>query len=109
MLAQFGIHERRSWLVVEVTGEIDLSNADLMKSEIDAAIESGAPRVAVDLRGVGFMDSTGLRVLIGAHQKLRAADRDFAIVSKAGPVERLFEITAVDTSLPIHSELPASD
>lgn len=109
MLLNFGIHEHHTWLVVAVSGDVDLSNADLMKREIDSAIASGASQIAVDLREVGFMDSTGLRVLIETHNHLSGDDREFAIITKEGPVERLFEITSLQAYLPIRSDLPPTD
>ena len=105
----FGMHEHHSWLVVGVSGEIDLSNADLMKSRIDSAVETGAQRVALDLRDVGFMDSSGLRVLMSTHKQLQAENREFAILTHDGPVKRLFEITALDTYLTLLPELPTPD
>ncbi len=108
-MLEFDTHQHHSWFVISVTGDIDLSNADQVKTNIESAIGSGADKIAVDLRQVGFMDSTGLRVLIECHEQLTGEDRAFAIVAAKGPIGRLFEITALHKYLSILSDLPESD
>lgn len=108
-MLDFDTHQHHSWFVISVTGDIDLSNADQVKSSIESAIDSGAQKIAVDLRSVGFMDSTGLRVLIESHEKLAGEEGELAIVATKGPIERLFEITALHRYLSIMSDLPESD
>lgn len=108
-MLDFDTHQHHSWLVISVAGDIDLSNADQVKTNIESAIDSGAEKIAVDLRKVGFMDSTGLRVLIESHEQLANQDRELLIVATKGPIERLFEITALHRYLSIVSDLPEAD
>ncbi len=80
--------------VVAVSGELDLHSADVLERAVAALHAAGRDRIVVDLRGVEFMDSTGLRVLIGLH---RAAERDgrrLSLVPGPHPVQRIFELTA---------------
>ena len=56
---------------VVVAGEIDLATAPQLRSELHAIIDGGATVVAVDMADVGFIDSAGLGVLIGAVGRLR--------------------------------------
>ncbi|MDI1462680.1 STAS domain-containing protein [Catellatospora sp. KI3] len=53
--------------VVRVQGEIDLMTADALRDELCAAVQA-APVVMVDLSGVGFLDSTGVRSLFDAYK-----------------------------------------
>jgi anti-sigma B factor antagonist len=58
--------------VVMANGEVDLSTASLLEQAItdgaDLAAETGSATVVVDLSGVTFMDSAGLRVLVAASE-----------------------------------------
>jgi anti-sigma B factor antagonist len=102
-------HERAGWTVVVVEGEIDLSTAPSLRQTLATQADAGALRVAVDLRSVGFMDSMGLGVLIGARRRLTERDGDLALVCVGGPVRRvldvsgladIFTIVASDEALP---------
>jgi anti-anti-sigma factor len=57
---------RRRWQIA-VAGEVDLSNAEQLDREIKRAIE-GARGVELDLRGVRFLDSIGIKTLVRAGQ-----------------------------------------
>ena len=51
---------------VLVEGEVDVSNADQLRSAVDAALAGSAPEVTIDLAQVPYIDSTGIGVLVGA-------------------------------------------
>jgi len=55
---------------VEVTGEIDRSNCWRLRRTLDRLIEEGHSRLALDLGGVAFIDSSGVAVLIGCAKTL---------------------------------------
>ena len=73
------------------SGEIDAHTAPTLASAIDAA----GPDVELDLAGVEFVDSSGLRVLIDAHQRLAEAGGALRITELSVPVRRLLEISGV--------------
>jgi anti-sigma B factor antagonist len=82
-----------------VSGEIDAHTAPSLAAAIDAAGDS----VTLDLAGVEFVDSSGLRVLIDAHQRLAEQDGSLTIASPSEAVTRLFEISGVDDYLSIET------
>ena len=60
---------------VRLSGELDIATAGRAEEELRRA-EAGEPAVlAVDLGGLTFMDSTGLRLIVAAHSRARDADR----------------------------------
>lgn len=77
------------------SGEIDAHTAPSLASAIDAA----GPDVELDLAGVEFVDSSGLRVLIDAHQRLAEAGGALRITALSEPVRRLLEISGVSDYL----------
>lgn len=101
--------ELGGWTVVEASGEIDLSNFQAVGDEISQVMTAGVVKVAIDLRAVGFMDSTGLRMLTAAHQQLADAGGELVVVVDGGPVSRLFSITGLDNVLTIAPALPVDD
>src|SRR3954453_10245699 len=77
----------------EVFGELDLSTAPRLCTALDAARIHRVRRVVVDLTGVDFCDSTGLRALIGASTEVRLSGGRLAIAClPRGTVARLFEL-----------------
>ena len=53
----------------------------------------------IDLRGVAFMDSSVLAVLVHANQQLQRQGRVIACVTRAGPVQRLLDVTGLRHAL----------
>lgn len=98
------IESKKGWSVVTVQGEVDLATAPSLRRAIEDLYDQGEP-VLADLTGVTFMDSTGLRVLIGAHQDLEARERDFAVVPGDGAVARLLDLTGVRGHINVHDSI----
>jgi len=57
-------------LVLRLIGELDLSNVDGLRPEIDDVIDRGPPALVIDLAGVTFMDSSGIALLIETAQRI---------------------------------------
>jgi len=86
--------------LLEVFGELDLATAPRLCALLDAARTQRVKRLVVDLTGVDFCDSTGLRALMGASTELRVGGGRLAVaVLPGGTVSRLFEMTGIRESL----------
>jgi anti-anti-sigma factor len=80
--------------VVAPTGDLDLSGAAPLEAELGRLLaEPGLDAVVLDLRGLAFLDSSGLRVVVVAQLRAREARRRFALVRGTETVHRVFEIT----------------
>jgi anti-anti-sigma factor len=87
--------------VIALVGELDLVNASSLERELES-IEAEPPEtLIVDLRGISFIDSTGLRAVIAADQRARAGDRRLVVVGGAPAVDRLFSVTQLEQRLDI--------
>ncbi len=97
------------WTVVTVTGELDHVTCPELTARLNAVICDGRrPQVAVDLSGLEFCDSSGLRSLIMAWNRARGRAGDLVLVLP--PDARLrtrLRQTGLDTVLPVGDELPA--
>ena len=84
--------------LVLVEGEVDIATAAKLISVLNSSVADAVKSVVVDLTRVGFMDSTGLALLINANRRLSLRRKGFAVVCPPGPLRRVFEITdMVDT------------
>lgn len=82
-------------------GELDLLSSPALQKALDEAADSDADLIIVDLRGLEFMDSTGLHALVNAHHRMEELGRRFALVRGGESVQRLFELTGVTDGLTI--------
>jgi anti-sigma B factor antagonist len=76
-----------------VEGEIDVATAPRLIAALNDAVTQAVRSVVIDLTSVGFMDSTGLALLINAHRRLTRQRKGFAVVCPQGPLWRVFELT----------------
>jgi anti-anti-sigma factor len=89
--------------VVVASGEIDMATAPMLARELTAAIEAGDGAVVLDLAGVTFFDSSGLRVAIVAHRDLGERGRRLAVVCEPeGHVRRTFMLAGLADVLDLH-------
>ena len=91
--------------VIAAAGELDLSGAQVLESELNrlqADPELGT--VVLDLRGLEFMDSSGLRLVVLADMRAREAGRRFVLVRGPDTVHRVFEITRMSERLDFVSD-----
>jgi anti-sigma B factor antagonist len=83
--------------VLALSGELDLASAPVLEREL-TAVDGVSQALIVDLTDCGFVDSTGLAVLVRA---VEADGRTVALVNPAPPVRRLFDVTAIEKLIPI--------
>jgi anti-sigma B factor antagonist len=93
---------RDGWSVLSVTGDCDLASGPELRRELLRVAAEG-DRVAVDLSGVGFIDSVGLGLLVGAARRTA----ELLVVAPAGgPARRALESSRVDRILDVRDALP---
>jgi anti-anti-sigma factor len=100
--------EAKAVAVVALEGEIDLSAVSEVEQRIAAAEAGGPAELILDLRQVTFMDSSGLRVLLGAHHRAEERGGEFAVVRGGEAVERLLEVTGLASRLRLLDEPPSA-
>ncbi len=82
---------------IEPGGEIDLSNAAVLEDAIRRAEASAASSITIDLRHVDFIDLSGVRAIINAHDRLEGRLR---LVKGPGAVQSVFRLTGTEAGLP---------
>ncbi len=89
--------------VVSVGGEIDVYTAPQLREKVVDLVAAGKVDLVLDLSGVEFLDSTGLGVLVGALNRVRAQDGSLALVLTQERILKVFEITGLRKVFPIHA------
>ncbi len=79
---------------VAPTGDLDSVSYLSVEREVRDLYGSGVERVILDLRGVGFLDSSGLRALIGLRNEAKRTSRGLTLVPGPPGVQRIFSLTA---------------
>lgn len=87
--------------VIAVSGELDLASSPALQEELDRVAASDVPLLIIDLRDLDFMDSTGLSVLVRAHQRTEEQGRRLAMVKGPQQVQRLLSLTGVADRLTV--------
>ena len=82
-------------VTIRVSGELDLATSPILADRLAAEIAAGTGDVTVALGGVGFLDSTALRVLVTAHRDLAAADRRLQLTEPRASTLRVLEIAGL--------------
>jgi anti-sigma B factor antagonist len=80
-------------LILSVSGELDIATSDLLARELHAAVATGPQRVVVDLAGLEFIDSIGLRTLVQAHESASGNGRHLTLRQAPRVVRRLLELS----------------
>lgn len=91
--------------VVSIHGEIDLLTAPVVHQALVDLISTGHHDIILDLDDVGFIDSTGLGVLVGALKRIRAHDGELRLVCSYKAILRLFRIAMPPKVFLIHDTL----
>jgi anti-anti-sigma factor len=89
--------------VVEVSGDVDIATVADLEGPVIGAVAAGRAPLIVDLSECPFIDSSGIRLLIRAHRRLRDANGQgpAMVVIAVDHVAKLLRLTAVDKVLPV--------
>lgn len=81
-------------VVISLRGELDLTSVPQFERELRDAEATGPGRLVIDLSGLDFMDSTGLRALLQARERAKGED-GHQLALRRGPrqVQRVLELT----------------
>ena len=84
-------------VVVRVVGELDFAVAAHVAETLDELLEGGSSRVVVDLKGLDFMDSAGVHMLVSAHHAARRRGCALSLIRGSRNVDRVFRLTRTDS------------
>jgi anti-sigma B factor antagonist len=86
--------------VVAVRGELDIATSPQVRELLAEVARDEDQPLVIDLTRCDFIDSTGLAALLHGAKPAQNGESRVAIVSPAGDVRRMLELTAIDQSIP---------
>jgi len=86
---------------VRLEGEFDLACKEMFKQRLLEVTAEQPAGVIVDLSGLEFMDSSGLRMVVEAEALCRESGIDYGVIAGSGQARRVFDLTGMDDVLPV--------
>lgn len=93
----FTIRKSANVCVVDVEGQLIVGNRQELKQKVLDELERGERRFLVDFSQTGYIDSSGLGVLVSLSKKIREAGGELRLASLNDDLKTLFELTKLDT------------
>jgi anti-anti-sigma factor len=93
--------------LLRLTGELDMAGVDQFERLLVADETPKTGTFVLDMRGLTFIDSSGLRAVIMADQRVRAEGGRFIVVRGPDRVNEVMEITGVAQRIELVDEPPA--
>jgi anti-sigma B factor antagonist len=89
--------------VLVLSGELDMASSPALEQAVRAICTDSAEALTVDLSGLTFMDSTGLRVVLLAKELCERHRCELLVIPGPAQIQRLFEVTGILERLPFSS------
>lgn len=81
--------------MLQLVGELDLASSPVLEHALEGSDVVASALLVLDLDELKFVDSTGLRIILVAHERARGRGQEFAITPGSPQVQRLLSITSV--------------
>jgi anti-sigma B factor antagonist len=88
-------------LLIRAFGELDVSNGETLEVELRGALDGGASAIVLDLSGVTFIDSTGLRVLLLMAKHSLSHGGRLCLLRGSAVVDQAIESNGLEPMLPL--------
>ena len=94
----FSVHkDKRGVVVVGVDGQLLVGNRQELKQRVLDAVDGGSRKFVVDFTRTGYIDSSGLGVLVSLSKKIREQGGELRLAGLNEDLQTLFELTKLDT------------
>jgi len=87
--------------IVVISGRLDATASAPVKAKFDDVIAGGAHKIGLDLSGMTYIGSAGLREFFLAGKNLARVNGAMVLFALQPPVQRIFDISGLPTSYPI--------
>ncbi|MFF2887655.1 anti-sigma F factor antagonist [Paenibacillus sp. NPDC057967] len=103
MSLQIELEHYRKVLIVRLHGELDHHTADIVRYKMEEALlRDSVSHVILSLKDLGFMDSSGLGVILGRYKQVKAKGGKMVVCDVNPAVRRLFELSGLFKIIAIH-------
>ena len=95
--------------VVELRGSLDTETAPLLQEELNEIIDEKTKAVLIDMKGVTYISSSGIGVIIGVKKKLKQKQANFAMIDLQPQIEKVFDAMKILPIVDIFDNMPEAD
>lgn len=89
--------------ILAIDGNLDAEGTQAMEEKVLALLESGETKLLFDFSGLDYINSSGLRVLVLAYQRLKKASGTVAICGVKDYIQEVFEVSGYDKIFPLYT------
>jgi anti-sigma B factor antagonist len=108
-LADIAIERHGGTVVARLTGEVDMTNAALVRDRLLDAVPNDVLALVVDLEGCRYLDSAAIEVIFDLSRRLGRRRQDLRlVVPETSPLGRVLLLTDVNSVAPVHATLEAA-
>lgn len=93
----FGVNKLNDITVIEVEGQLIVGNRQELKQKVLEELEGGGRKFLIDFSQTGYIDSSGLGVLVSLSKKIREQGGELRLANLNEDLRTLFELTKLDT------------
>jgi anti-sigma B factor antagonist len=93
----FAIKKQGEVVIVDVDGQLIVGNRQELKQKVLDELERGERKVLIDFTRTGYIDSSGLGVLVSLSKKIREQGGELRLANLNDDLKTLFELTKLDT------------
>ncbi|MGQ9850955.1 MAG: STAS domain-containing protein [Aggregatilineaceae bacterium] len=102
MVIEINTSEMRRVQLFEVIGRVDSTNASELGSAMDKAVDDGKSNLVLDLGGVEYMSSAGLREMVRILKRVKRVGGDLRIANPSERVREVLELAGLDSVFEIY-------
>lgn len=99
----FQVTEENGVTIIDVEGQLIVGNRQELKQKVLDKLEGGARKFLIDFDNTGYIDSSGLGVLVSLSKKIREQGGELRLANLNEDLKTLFELTKLDTLFHISS------
>ena len=87
--------------ILNVQGKLDAMSSPELDTRLASMVESGTRQIVLDLAGLEYVSSAGLRVFLSAAKRLKQAQGKLALANLCAQVQQIFDIAGFESILPV--------
>ena len=93
----FEVAEKNGVTIIDVEGQLIVGNRQELKQKVLERLDSGERKFLIDFSNTGYIDSSGLGVLVSLSKKIREQGGELRLANLNEDLKTLFELTKLDT------------
>ena len=87
--------------ILKVQGKLDAMSSPELDKRLAGLVENGTRQIALDLAGLEYVSSAGLRVFLSAAKRLQQVQGKLALANLSAQVQQIFDIAGFESILPV--------